>query len=617
VCKSETEWNTTAVAACGERDMALQSFAILQPCGVDMFTGVEFVCCPKVAKPVEVIVPTTEKQPAAAPSIIKIELEKNPDQPLPVAQTESAQPATQKQKQEDQEDFFTHYLQKSYDDRYMNEHQYFEKAKSDLQKHHHERVTKMMKEWASARHRVQDMNDVDPKGADKLNREITARFQKTYEAMEQEGQAEKRQLVALHQQRVQAELNDKKRHAMEHYMEVLTDPRADATNILKALKHYVKTEQKDRMHTVNHYKHLLDTVPADATSVRQQTLDHLHIIDQRIQQAVDMLNRVPEYEQKVRMQIDDFMKQFHEIDVAINDILTAKVDIPKPELFKNELFTSKASTPAPNPRCEMPFAQTGSCRAAFAMWSFNPTSGKCEEFTWGGCENEDGNMFENLSDCENTCPTGEPKVVEKHAPELIEDKAMDEDDEDYYDDEYEDEEEYEYDEDDEDDDEDESDESYEQEEYESVQTPVAVAKEPTEQVAAATELKPTQFDDEVDEDESVLPVAVKRPAAAHIVANKLEVHEMQSKDARAKAVKSLYNGYMFGVAVAAIAVFVILVTGIVVLRRKNARAMNAANHGFVEVDQAASPEERHVANMQMNGYENPTYKYFEMNTSNP
>lgn len=25
-----------------------------------------------------------------------------------------------------------------------------------------------------------------------------------------------------------------------------------------------------------------------------------------------------------------------------------------------------------------------------------------------------------------------------------------------------------------------------------------------------------------------------------------------------------------------------------------------------------TPEERHVANMQINGYENPTYKYFEV-----
>ena len=33
---------------------------------------------------------------------------------------------------------------------------------------------------------------------------------------------------------------------------------------------------------------------------------------------------------------------------------------------------------------------------------------------------------------------------------------------------------------------------------------------------------------------------------------------------------------------------------------------------FPQVDPAASPEERHVANMQMNGYENPTYMYFEV-----
>lgn len=30
------------------------------------------------------------------------------------------------------------------------------------------------------------------------------------------------------------------------------------------------------------------------------------------------------------------------------------------------------------------------------------------------------------------------------------------------------------------------------------------------------------------------------------------------------------------------------------------------------VGQPITPEERHVANMQINGYENPTYKYFEV-----
>ena len=55
------------------------------------------------------------------------------------------------------------------------------------------------------------------------------RFQKTYEALEEEGLAEKKQLQALHQQRVQSDLNDKKRHAMEHYMDALTTPDADVS----------------------------------------------------------------------------------------------------------------------------------------------------------------------------------------------------------------------------------------------------------------------------------------------------------------------------------------------------------------------------------------------------
>jgi amyloid beta A4 protein len=53
----------------------------------------------------------------------------------------------------------------------------------------------------------------------------------------------------------------------------------------------------------------------------------------------------------------------------------------------------------------------------------------------------------------------------------------------------------------------------------------------------------------------------------------------------------------------------------VILRKKKA-PRQPLNTGFVEVDSKAgfTPEERHVHNMQMNGYENPTYRYFEMST---
>lgn len=46
-CMGDEHWNATAADACTKRDMRLESFAILQPCGVGVFNGVEFVCCPQ------------------------------------------------------------------------------------------------------------------------------------------------------------------------------------------------------------------------------------------------------------------------------------------------------------------------------------------------------------------------------------------------------------------------------------------------------------------------------------------------------------------------------------------------------------------------------------------
>lgn len=75
--------------------------------------------------------------------------------------------------------------------------------------------------------------------------------------------------------------------------------------------------------------------------------------------------------------------------------------------------------------------------------------------------------------------------------------------------------------------------------------------------------------------------------------------------------QSKFSAPTLAIAIGSVTVFVVIVVGIVVLRKRAQRV--PSSRGFVEVDQAGSPEERHVANMQMNGYENPTYLYFEMN----
>ena len=45
-CWNFDQWNGTAGHACADRSMRLRSFAMLLPCGIDVFSGVEFVCCP-------------------------------------------------------------------------------------------------------------------------------------------------------------------------------------------------------------------------------------------------------------------------------------------------------------------------------------------------------------------------------------------------------------------------------------------------------------------------------------------------------------------------------------------------------------------------------------------
>ena len=86
-----------------------------------------------------------------------------------------------------------------------------------------------------------------------------------------------------------------------------------------------------------------------------------------------------------------------------------------------------------------------------------------------------------------------------------------------------------------------------------------------------------------------------------------------------------FSAVPLGIAVGCITVCVVIIAGVVVMRRRGSarrRGVNGSSGGAVPVgpgrlqlDPTASSEERHVAAMQMTGYENPTYKYFEAGTA--
>ena len=66
----------------------------------------------------------------------------------------------------------------------------------------------------------------------------------------------------------------------------------------------------------------------------------------------------------------------------------------------------------------------------------------------------------------------------------------------------------------------------------------------------------------------------------------------------------------FGLACGVLAVATVVVVAVVIVRKKTRRV--PINQGFAEIDPNMTVEQRHIASMQASGYENPTYKYFEM-----
>jgi len=95
--------------------------------------------------------------------------------------------------------------------------------------------------------------------------------------------------------------------------------------------------------------------------------------------------------------------------------------------------------------------------------------------------------------------------------------------------------------------------------------------------------------------------------SAHAFAMKETIHHDGAiKEETILSVEERHRyGYVI-LAVAGVTMLVAFVLGIVVFRKR----FWMRSHGFTAVD-AMTPEERHVAGMQVNGYENPTYTYFD------
>uniref|UniRef100_A0A673M1W7 Amyloid-beta A4 protein n=1 Tax=Sinocyclocheilus rhinocerous TaxID=307959 RepID=A0A673M1W7_9TELE len=332
MCESHLHWHTVAKESCGDRSMNLHDYGMLLPCGIDRFRGVEFVCCPAEVEKSDsaaaedddsdvwwggaendysdnrcVCVCYEEEelldndQDGDRDGDEDVDEDEEQRQSISVAMTTTTTTESVEEvvrvptPSSSPPDAVDRYLETPADE---NEHTHFLKAKESLEAKHRERMSQVMREWEEAERQAKSLPRNDKKA-------VIQHFQEKVEALEQEAASERQQLVETHMARVEALLNDRRRLALESYLSALQADPPRPRHVFSLLKKYVRAEQKDRQHTLKHFEHMRMVDPKKAAQIRPQVLTHLRVIEERMNQSLGLLYKVPGVTEDIQDQVGE------------------------------------------------------------------------------------------------------------------------------------------------------------------------------------------------------------------------------------------------------------------------------------------------------------------------
>ncbi|XP_005457911.1 amyloid beta (A4) precursor protein b isoform X2 [Oreochromis niloticus] len=545
-CESHLYWHTVAKEYCGDRSMNLHDYGMLLPCGIDRFRGVEFVCCPawaerdsdsaqlegeesdvwwggaeseysdnSMTRPTDTQLAAREDDEDVDEEVETFERDDNGDgeeddeevdmmddrdgdEPnANIAMTTTTTTTTESVEEvvrvptmaPSPPDAVDRYLESPGDD---SEHTDFQKAKESLEAKHREKMSQVMKEWEEAERQAKNL----PRAEKKV---VIQKFQMKVEALEQEAAGERQQLVETHMARVEALLNSRRRRALENYLSALQANPPRSRQVLSLLKKYIRAEQKDRQHTLKHYEHVRTVDPKKAAQIRPQVLTHLRVIDERMNQSLGLLYKVPNVANEIQNQVAIIMQRVQaELSQQVSSLQSDGRMDGRVSYGNDALMPDQAYSSAP-----MDAGLDG-------LGFIHP-----ESFNQPNTENH----------------------VEPVDARPIPDRGL-----------------------------------------------------PTRPVSA---LKPEEMPEVRMETEE------RQSAGYEVYHEKLVFF---ADDAGSN------KGAIIGLMVGGVVIATVIVITLVMLRKKQ---YTSIHHGVIEVDAAVTPEERHLAKMQQNGYENPTYKFFE------
>ncbi|XP_043975430.1 amyloid-like protein 2 isoform X1 [Gambusia affinis] len=380
LCVSHQQWHTVAKEACSRSSMVLHSYGMLLPCDLDKFHGTEYVCCPasRSAESAPPSLPSQEEDDDEDEHVENEDVALGDDEPLEESVTKANEEPIQKEEavdededeEEEDEDEYHYvygdeeakmnaeeeeeekeeessklpqkvkqnrtplhdvyfdpaawsddvdvYFETPADDK---EHGRFQKAKEQLEVRHRNRMERVRKEWEEADRQARNIPRAE-------RQTLVQHFQAMVESLEEEAASEKQQLVETHLARVEAMLNDRRRVALENYLAALQADPPRPHRIMQALKKYVRAENKDRQHTVRHYQHVLAVDPEKAAQMKSQVMTHLRVIEERMNQSLSLLYKVPYVAEELQDEIDDLLQeQKADMDQFLSSISESQPDV--------------------------------------------------------------------------------------------------------------------------------------------------------------------------------------------------------------------------------------------------------------------------------------------------
>ncbi|XP_075976542.1 amyloid-beta-like protein isoform X3 [Anticarsia gemmatalis] len=663
-CWQFARWNNTAGRACAQRGLKLRTFAMLLPCGISLFSGVEFVCCPKhfkenvkMHKPLDVGVPVSpggEEMLAASAAMDErdddllddddaldddddddtlnlsdddddddadddmdededADLSRDDDaedddytdgddsawprpetsSPPSTTTTSTTTTTTTTASTATSDPYFSHFDPRT-------EHQSYKDAQQRLEETHREKITKVMKEWSELEDRYQQMMNTDPAAAQTFRQRMTAKFQANIQSLEEEGVAERRRLAALHQQRVLAHLAQRRRTALACYTRSLRDTPPNAHRVQKCLQRLVRALAAERSGALAAWRRAAAAGREAAAAERASAADRLQDADRALQRALTALRRRPHLYANIGTAIEDYVQSMQsKDDMAVSLMsMTPEAEELLLDRIEAEVQREQAARDQLNAKRDQRSRQRQDIQNERAKTSNGvKESLEVDDEASEASEIEDNALSSSTrsplalvsaSASPSSAPASAAPALASNTPRDLTTRT-----------------------------------AVSQDTTTTEMITSTVTDIPESETAETGEVSETSSRRSTSETEgeglrAALEQAEERapPPPAHALKHELQhsqpgytVRGAGPGGAGAGGAGALYPALCVGGAALAAAACVALA----VARRRD-RAPPA--QGFVQVEQtgavAPTPEERHVANMQINGYENPTYKYFEV-----